>query len=217
MLEGFSTIELFLCWVAWARQRLESGVIWTFTHSCIWWLLLATDQGIHWVLCKYPHMPSSSGWRLPHSRGAGSKSESPTFYNFSDFVLEDTQHYFQICDHTDSALDHWRIKVILSEKHVEWEIMLQPFWNLSFAPQTMLLDSKGLDILSHFLLTWHLAYLAKPYSAFSGWGVPINTHTAACIYVIGLTYHLPAYVFHQSESFVAMFVFMSSWLCLQHI
>lgn len=31
-------------------------------HSCVWWLILATDQDIHWVLPRYPLMASASGW-----------------------------------------------------------------------------------------------------------------------------------------------------------
>lgn len=84
MLEGFSTAELFLCWVAWARtmQRLESGIIWRFIHSCVCWLMLATDRDIRWGLPRYPHMASSSGrlgFRI--AWGLGSKSKHPKFYH----------------------------------------------------------------------------------------------------------------------------------------
>lgn len=52
---------------------------------------------------------------------------------------------------------------------------------------------------------FYLFHLATPYSSSSGWGVPMNTHTAPCISVIEFTYPLPACVLHQP---------VSPWLCL---
>lgn len=143
MLEGFSTAELFLCWVAWARkmQRLESGIIWRFIHSCVCWLMLATDRDICWGLPRYPHMASSSGWLgFLIAWGLGSKSKHPKFYHLLWLYLRSHIALLSDLDHRDSALDRWSIKVILSEKRVERGILLQPFWKLSFATYTIYLS-----------------------------------------------------------------------------
>lgn len=141
MLEALSTAQLFLCWMisgvsARKMQRLEFGIIWKFVYSHVRWLILATDWNCSW--CYYPehlYMASSNGWLgFLIAWWLGFKSKHPKLHHILWPSLRShiVSYHSQIRDHIDTALNGWSIKVTLSEEHVEWKIMLQPFWKLQF-------------------------------------------------------------------------------------
>lgn len=175
MLEALSTAQHFLCWVmsgasASKMQRLGSGIIWRFIYSRIQWMILDTNWDLSWSY--YPehlHMASSSDWLgFLIAWSLNTKSKYPKFYHILWLILR--SHIASLSNPRSHRSSSQMVEqqTTESEEHVEWEIMLQPFWKLRLATHTMLyFVLKALDILQYFFLLFHLV---KPYQAASGRG-----------------------------------------------